>query len=849
MQSLLLTLLLALAGTSGFASAEPSAEEPGPGVLPRLPLLFEANGGAYHESVGFVAHGPGYTLMLTPGGTSLLLESSVTEERGSLPLTRPVHVAALRTTFVGGRSDAAMTGVEPAPTLIHHIRGNDPEAWSVDNPTFTRVRYDQVWPGVDAVFYDADGQLEYDFVVAPGADPSVVRLAYEGADRLSLRDDGALVLHTPAGELVNSAPVLYQHTGESREPVTGRFVLHGGDEVGFAVDDWDTARPLVIDPVMVYASTFGGTMADYNYDLAVDAQGRAHLVGETLSADLPWTFGAYDATLNDTDAYVARLSADGTALDWCTYLGGSNPTWPYNAGGDRAFTVEVDDAGLVYVAGSSESTDFPTLSDALKQTQAWYFDAFVSVLSSDGSALQYSTLLGGTLGDTAYDLCVTDAGRVYLTGETDSGFPVTPVTYDSVGTPRDAFVAWFTPGGPLEYGSHLGGPAAYDRGHAIEVDDQGRVYVAGTTLSHDFPTSMGGYQQAFQGNADGFLCRFDPTGQVLQYGTMLGGSGSDMDDTDVDIAIADDGRVWIAGASKSSSYPTSAGAHQATNPTDNGVSSSGVLTCLDTDVSGAAGMVFSTYFGSGGSSGLSDVEVDASGNAWVFGYTIDADFPTLLAWDDEFNTGTTPYSDALLACFDAAGTLLNASYVGGSGAEPNTFAPQGRGGLERGPGGDLYVSHDMSSGNQGLSTPGAYTSPTAGVHESWVARFKPDAPVCQFDYGYDGPGTGTLSVCGGDLSTGTFGVLRLSDFAPNKPVILLAGLAANPTYVGDISATLVPVPVDLIVILSTDSDGEVELYVPGWLGPVTVFLQGTQADNPGPGQWTTSNAVEVEFLP
>ena len=794
---------------------------------------------------------PGYTLLVTPTGTNVLLETRVADVPGARTEHRLAYTTSVRTTLVGAEIAPEITGIEPAPTRIHHIRGADPEAWSLDNPTYTRIRYREPWPGIDLVLYDAGGQLEYDFVVAPGADPASIRIAYEGVDALALRDDGALILRTPSGDIEHSAPVIFQQSAGVREPVTGRFVLLGESEVGFEIDAWDATRPLVIDPVMVYASLIGGATVDIVHDVAADASGRAYVVGETLSADLPVTAGALDGTLSDRDAFVACFSDDGTSLEWCTYLGGTSPVY-FSVADDWGYTIEVDDAGLVYVGGSTSCGDFPTTADAIELTQTQFTDGFVSILSNDGSSLVYSTLLGGAFTEEIYDLCVTDAGRVYITGQTDGGFPVTPDAFQPVvsgGAPRDGFFAWFTPGGPLEYSSHLAGPSSTNAGYAIEVDASNRVYVAGSTFAGDFPTTPNAFQGGLGGSVDGFLCRFDPSGTTLEYSTYLGGPNNDHFDSYVDIDVTDDGRVCIVGTARKD-YPTSSGAFQESSPTIGPETfGCGVLTCLDTDLAGPASMVYSTFLGSWPPSGLSDVELDDSGNAWVYGWADGADFPTLAAWDDEIGYGPgNDFTDAVLACFSPSGALLSSTFVGGSGLEPNQFAPRSHGGFDIGPDGTLFLAQTQSAGGVGLPTPGANQVTGAGGTDSWIARFIPDDPVCQTNLGFDGPGDGTLTLCGGELDAGTFAVLRLSGFEPGL-VQLVVGLSNDPAYVSALDATLVPLPILTLIPVFTDTDGDFEAYVPGGLGPVTVYLQATQPDNPSPGQWTTSNALSIQFQP
>ena len=247
-------------------------------------------------------------------------------------------------------------GLEPVPGRVNYLIGCDPAKWVRNLPRYARVRYDQVYPGVDLVCYGRDGRFEYDFIVGPGADPGAIRLKIEGADRVDIDKDGRLVLALPGGWLIHRAPVVYQETDQGRRQLPGRFVLLADNRFGFAVDDYNPDLPLVIDPILDYSTYLGGRSDEAGLAVAVDSQGRAVAAGRTTSADFPATAGVLQGDLVDgaSDAFVARLNADGTGLDFATYLGGQEA--------DQAVAAAVDGNDMICVAGDTASDDFPMVN-------------------------------------------------------------------------------------------------------------------------------------------------------------------------------------------------------------------------------------------------------------------------------------------------------------------------------------------------------------------------------------------------------------------------------------------------------------------------------------------------------
>src|SRR5437773_6308574 len=385
----------------------------------KLPLHFEANRGQTDEDVRFLARGAGYSLYLTAGEAVLVLTKpnpDATQARGT-----PVVV---RMSLVGAAPKPPVSGLDELPGKANYLIGKDPAKWRTNVPTYAKVHYRAVYPGIDLVYYGNQRQLEYDFVVAPGADPNRIVLGFQGAERLEINAEGELVLHA-AGEVIRQrVPVIYQEINGVRTKIEGRYVLKDAHRVGFQVAAYDPSRPLVIDPTLVYATYLGGSGGEAGGGIAVDAAGAAYVTGTTGSTDFPTTPGAIQTTyggggtfpLREGDAFVTKLNAAGTALVYSTYLGGSSK--------DVASGIAVDAAGAAYVTGYTASTDFtagctdPCTVLSLKGT------VFATKLNAAGTALVYSTHLGGSGGGYGLGVAVDAAGAGRVAGGTGSGgFP------------------------------------------------------------------------------------------------------------------------------------------------------------------------------------------------------------------------------------------------------------------------------------------------------------------------------------------------------------------------------------------------------------------------------------------
>ena len=590
--------------------------------------------------------------------------------------------SVVRMKLLGANPNAGITGVGMLPGRINYFSGNNPRNWRTNVPRYQSVKYQGVYPGVDLVYHGAQGQLEYDFVVAPGADPAPIRLQLDAGDRrrgdrthnavdafdsLRIAPDGDLIVKTDSGEVRLHKPVIYQpeasvlsgtglSSANSRTTVVeGHYKLTGRNRVSFDIASYDHRRPLVIDPVLSYSTYLGGSDDEGIFGIKFDPHGNIYVAGETSSVDFPIKGGLQSAVGGDYDGFISEFDPTGTNLIYSTYLGGS--------GFDHCVGLAVDSQGGVFVAGYTQSTDFPTfraLQSALKGQQ----NAFVARLASGGSSLLYSTYLGGSTFDGAEDIVTDPHGNAYVAGFTFStDFPVTNGAFQKVcdaGTSGgncfgDAFVAKLNPSGSrLFYSTYLGGNAS-DGGTDIVVDNGGAAYVTGYTGSSNFPT-QNPYQAKSGGILDAFVTRLDPTGASLLYSTYLGGSGLEESNG---IAIDGSANIYIAGITASTDFPL-ANPYQSENMADGW---DGFVTKFEDS---GRHLAYSTYLGGTGTNLPWRIGVDALGHAAVFGFTGSSDFPVVHSLQ-AFGGGAT---DAFLTLFDPPGSQpIYSTYLGGSGDE------------------------------------------------------------------------------------------------------------------------------------------------------------------------------------
>jgi hypothetical protein len=588
--------------------------------------------------------------------------------------------------LVGANGAAKAFGGDELPGKSNYFIGNDPKKWRTNVPTYAKVRYKDVYPGIDLVYHGNQRQLEYDFVVAPGADPKVIQLAVaamspspNGGLRPPLRVDanGDLVVATEGGEVRFHKPIVYQSAEDgvnrdsklqNRKLLDGHYLLTADNRIHFEILSYDKSKPLVIDPVLIYSTYLGGSGSEEAWAIAVDSSGNAYVAGATNSVDFPTMNPVQGMCRNCTgggaNAFVTKLSATGSALVYSTYLGGTYPgdEGLPGPGGDGAVSIAVDSSGSAYVAGWTYSTDFPTVN-AVQAFNAGLEDAFVAKLGPAGNALVYSTYLGGSGNDLVSGIAADSSGNAYVAGYTGStDFPtLNPIQPAYAGGVWDAFVTKFSTTGALVYSTYLGG-SGDDVGFGIAVDSSGNAYVAGATSSTNFPT-MNPLQAANAGNCDVFVAKLNAAGSALVYSTYLGGSGNDgyivnVGGLGVSIAVDSSGNAYVAGGTESTDFPTV----NPIQPAYAGGSSDAFV--AEINAAGSA-LVYSTYLGGSGQDAAWAIAVDSSGNAYVAGYTGSTDFPTLNPIQPAFAGGVY---DAFVAEINAGGSaLVYSTYLGGTG--------------------------------------------------------------------------------------------------------------------------------------------------------------------------------------
>ena len=627
----------------------------------QLPLSFEPNQGQTDPRVKFLSRGNHHTLFLTPGEAVLVI-SSGSADRGTIQ--RSDTGVALRMRLVHANPQAEITGSEELPGKVNYLIGNDPKRWHSNLPTYARVQYKEVYPGIDLIYHGHEGQLEYDFVVYPGADPGRIGLELRGADRVEVDGDGDLLLHTTISTIRQRRPVIYQEVNGLRREVSGRYVLKDKHHVSFQVGTYDRGRPLVIDPI-IYSTYLGGIANDSGNAIAVDSAGSAYLTGFTLSPDFPTTAGAFQRTLPSAggNAFVTKLNPAGSTQVYSTYLGGGSNQ-------DEGFGIAVDSAGSAYVTGFTSSTDFPTTAGAFQRTLAdGATNAFVTKLDPAGSMPVYSTYLGGSNQDEGFGIALDSLGAAYVTGFTASpDFPTTLLAFQTMcacsltnGFAADAFVTKLNAtGSALVYSTYLGGNNT-DEGLGIAVDLAGSAYVTGETASStDFPRTLGAFQMTFGGgDFDAFVTKLSPTGSILVYSTYLGGSS-----TDEGLGIAADsaGSGYVTGFTSSSNFPTTPFAFQ---KTFGGGASDAFVTKLNP--LGTAPLVYSTFLGGSAIDQGAGIAVDLAGSAHVTGFTRSGNFPTT---PDAVQPSSGGNEDAFVTKLNPTGSgLASSTFLGGSGAD------------------------------------------------------------------------------------------------------------------------------------------------------------------------------------
>jgi hypothetical protein len=669
-----------------------------------MPLQFEANHGQADAQVKFLARGKGYTLFLTPTESVMVLQQRDTPaeknpltkiDSSAVPELAPIKQAVVRMKLEDANQAPAIEGMEKLPGIVNYFIGNDPAKWRTEIPTYAKVQYQDAYPGINLAYYGNQGKLEYDFIVAPGADPNQIRLVFEGASDIRTTGSGDLLLTTTLGEVRLQKPLVYQLEPNGHKTlVAGQYLVHKDHSpfvesraVQIQVAAYDRTKALVIDPVLSYSTYLGGNRDEEAANaIAVDASGNAYVTGWARSTDFPTTVGAFQATRTPyyQIAFVTKLNPSGSALVYSTYL--SDPLDP--AGDGQGLGIAVDALGNAYITGWTQSNVFPTTPGAFQTTcdpNCKAFAGFVTKLNPTGSGLVYSTYLNQGY-SRSLAIAVDGSGNACVTGRTHPAYPIptTPGAFQTTagaGDNGDAFVMKLNAAGTaLLYSTYLGGSGG-DTGTGIAVDSAGNATVTGYTTSVDFPTTPGAFQATFGGSSyDVFVTKLNLTGSGLIYSTFLGGSG---DDFGGGIAVDISGNAYVTGNANSVNFPTTPGAFQ---PTSSG-NGDAFVTKLNTS---GSDLVYSTYLNGNGTS----IAVDASGNAYSMG-------------------------GGFIAKLNPSGS--NLVYSTSLGVPSGSLAVDGSG--------NVYVA---GQANSSLSTtPGVFQPTAASYTDAFVAKITlNDSPIC-----------------------------------------------------------------------------------------------------------------------
>lgn len=678
--------LLAIAFSVGVGSGPAAAPDSGPGFdLGSLPLAFVANRGQAAAPVLFYARTPGHAVWLTR--TALVFDS----HEAALPAEgRQASREVTRLEFLGAAENPAVLPQGPTGGTAHFLRGGDPAGWTTGVGTSSAVLYQGLYKGIDLKVYGAGRTVEYDWIVNPGGSVEDIAFRISGAAAPDLDRDGNLVVRSRHGEWMHRRPRAHQDIDGTRVDVASEFRALASGAFGLKVGAYDASRPLTIDPIITlrYSTFLGGTGDDVANAVAVSAGGSVYLAGSTSSADFPVKSGFSLEPSAKSDAFITKLTADGERLVYSTYIGG--------AGDDEALGIAVNN-GVAFVAGTTDSTDFP-VKNALQGKIGGGRDAFVLRLHANGAALDYATFLGGEGADEGRGIAVDSQGNAYVAGRTAStGFPLL-VPLDAKNEGGEAFVAKIGPrGASLLYSTFLGG-SAEDGASAIAVDGRGVAYVAGSTSSPDFPV-IKAYDNSYNGEGDAFVAAVAESGRALLYATYLGGTAADAASA---IALGASGEAFVTGQTASADFPLRSAYDSVLGGKD------AFVTRLS-----ATGRTlgYSTFLGGAGEDAGLGIVVDAKGGAVVAGYTTSPDFPYLAGFDSNYGLGR----DAFVTKLAPNGkTIAFSTYLG---ANKNETALA----LARDGEGYLYVAGVTTSPR--FPVRGGFDLTANGLQDAFLVKF------------------------------------------------------------------------------------------------------------------------------
>ncbi|HXA00004.1 MAG TPA: SBBP repeat-containing protein [Candidatus Dormibacteraeota bacterium] len=662
--------------------------------LSQLPLTFERNEGQVSSPAKFIARGKNYKLLLGSAEAVFSVNSAIDIEHASPGANNP---RSIRMQFAGANKNAAITGLEKSGATTNYFIGNNPEKWRTGIPSYRNIKVQNLYDGIDLLYYGKGTELEHDLIVAPKKDPAAIKISFAEAESLQVGHNGDLIVKAPAGELHLKKPKIYQKIGNSNRDIEGGYLLSASNEVGFHIGEYDANKPLVIDPVLEFSTYFGGNEEDVIIGIAVDPSGNIYVAGGTSSTDFPLKnplqsalnpslCGAAPNTFRCGSGFISKLNPAGNSLIYSTYFGGTG------TGGEAVRTVAVDAQENVYLVGITTATDFPVTSGAYStQYTAGTCpgfacrEGFVAKLAPSGSALIYSTYLGAPGDSVAETATVDGLGQVYVTGTTSStSFPTTPGTFQTTCTlltppaPQQCFVAFVTAlnaaGSALVYSTYFGDNTTVN---AIAVDANGSAVFAGSVTPGSLPLVNALQTQP----APGFFAKLKPDGSGLLFSSYLGGTVSGRAANQVAIsglALDSFGNIYMTGQTSSLNFPTTPGAFQETVTSTGGYF--GFVTKIDK--SGSAPLAYSTYLTGQAvvnpvsSTGTLGIAVDSAGQAYVIGATNQSDFPQMNSLLPSYaaapcvNPGSFQCTHAFVSELNSQGTgLVFSTFLGGSNVD------------------------------------------------------------------------------------------------------------------------------------------------------------------------------------
>jgi Beta-propeller repeat len=664
----------------------------------RLPMIFEVNRGQADDDVRFMGRGAGFGILLKSNEAVLSLNGpaestpiadSTSECGGGFP-------SQLRMRMESSNENPFISGENPQETRANYYIGRDRSKWITDVETYSRVSYSSVYPGINLTFYGNPQQLEYDFTVAAGANPGDIKLRFEGANEVSLDDDGALTLRSSAGTVTHNRPFAYQEINGSRVEVPAEFRRIDDGGIVFDLGSYDQTLPLVIDPVLVYSTYLGGSAADTGRGIIVNSIAESFIAGDSFSSNF-----LRNATPTNSDVFLGKVSINGLLLTY-TFFGGSK--------NDTAAGLSVDAFGNLYLAGTTESADFP-IAHSVGQSMLGDSDAFVVKLTPTGDQFIYSSLIGGSGSETGVGIAGDAAGNAYITGRTSSqDFPIVgPIQAVYGGGDSDAFVAKIVPDGNIfSYSTLLGGSEAEnnDGKTGIAVDSAGVAYVVGDTQSSNFPTknALRSTKSGSASSSDGFVAKINATGTDFVYSTYLGGNDDDFAHA---VAADNSGNAYVTGRTKSTSFTGSS----ATRPSSS--ASDAFVTKLN---SAGSALTYLTFIGGvAGEDTGNAIVVDSGGIAVIAGSAGDG-LNTVNA-TQSFSRGG---EDALVARLGPAGTVIFSTYLGGSNADAALAV-----GVD--PAGVIHITGYTDSTD--LPTVSPLVKTNSGQRDILIARIDPLASI------------------------------------------------------------------------------------------------------------------------